>query len=107
MTLGSVEGELELQILGDKDNNGIPSSVESLILDDRLGSRTFVNLNKTTSLPDRVSTESGARIHFEWSDDLSMVHVTAVSPDGRLQVTVNVDLNITVDNIDKEIFLFS
>ena len=98
MTLESVAGE-QLDILGDKDGSGIPSRVDSLILDDGEGNRTFVTLNENTSLPDTVSTDSGARIQFEWSEDLSMVHVTAVSPDGKLQVTVNVDLNITDDSV--------
>ena len=79
-------------MLGDKDGDGIASSVESLILDDGEGDPTFVSLNSENSLPDRVSTSSGASIQFEWSDDLSSVHVTAVSPGGQFQVTVNVNL---------------
>ena len=95
MTLGSVEGE-KLQILGDKDSSGVATRVDSLVLEDREGNKTFVTLDKNTSLPDRVTTESGVRIIIEWSDDLSMVHVTAVSPDGKLQVTVNVPLNTII-----------
>ena len=99
MTLRSVDGE-QLQILGDKDSTGIASKVNSLVFDGKKGVTTFVSLNENTSLPDKVSTESGVQIQLEWREDLSMVHVTAVSPDGKLQVTVNVDLNVTADNVN-------
>jgi hypothetical protein len=102
MTLGSVEGE-QLQILGDKDENGIASNVHSLILDDKEGNTTFVTLNTSTTLPDRVTTDSGVVIVYEWSDDLSMVHVTAVSPDGRFQVTVNVNLTTSVSSVTRHV----
>lgn len=94
-----MDGE-QLQVLGDKDGDGIASSVESLILEDKDGNTTYVTLNPSNSLPDSVSTSSGASIQYEWSDDLSMVHVTAVSPDGLFQVTVNVNLSNIDDNTD-------
>ena len=102
MTLGSVEGE-QLQVLGDKDGDGIASSVESLILDDGEGTTSFIALNQNNSLPERVSTSSGASIQYEWNDDLSSVHVTAVSPGGLFQVTINVNLNESVTDFKRDV----
>ena len=99
MIVGSVDGE-QLQVLGDKDGSGAATSVDSLILDDG-EETTFVTHDNETSLLNRVSTTSGVNILYDWSDDLTHVYVTAISPDGAFQVTVNVNLsNITDTNSD-------
>ena len=101
MTVGGVNGD-QLQILGDKDGSGVPLSVDSLVLEDTEGNKTTVTLDKDNSLPGRVLSDSGASIDFEWSEDLSMVHVTAVSPGGNLQVTANVRLTSNTTNSSVE-----
>ena len=101
MTVGGVNGD-QLQILGDKDGSGVPLSVDSLVLEDPKGNKTTVTLDKDNSLPSRVLSDSGASIDFEWSEDLSMVHVTAVSPGGNLQVTANVRLTSNTTNSSME-----
>ena len=92
ITLETVEGE-QLQVLGDKDEDGVATGVESLVYDDRIGNTTFITLNPNNSLPDTVTTLSGAYLHFDWGENLTEVIVTAVSPNGSLQVTVNIDLS--------------
>ena len=100
ITLESVEGE-QLQVLGDKDEDGVATGVESLVYDDRKGNTTFITLNPNNSLPDTVTTLSGAYLNFEWSENLTEVIVTAVSPNGSLQVTVNIDLINDTDTTNR------
>lgn len=56
-----------------------------------------MTLNANNSLLDKVTTLSGVEIKFKWNDDYSGVHVTAVSPNGAFQVTVNVNLSDIID----------
>ena len=95
----NIDGE-QLHILGDKDDNGVASEVDSLILDDGKGNTTFVTLNTNNSLLDKVTTLSGVEIKYKWNDDYSGVYVTAVSPNGSFQVTVNVNLSDVIDTTD-------
>ena len=47
---------------------------------------------------DTVTTPSGTYLQFDWNDNLTEVYVTAVSPDGSIQVTINIDLSGTDTN---------
>ena len=97
MKIKTADGE-QLQALGDKDEDGVASGVESLIFDDGQGNTTFVTLNANNSLMDTVTTPSGTYLQFDWNDNLTEVYVTAVSPDGSIQVTINIDLSGTDTN---------
>ena len=97
MTVKTADGE-QLQVLGDKDEDGIASGVESLIFDEGEGNTTFVTLNTNNSLIDTITTLSGTYLHFDWNDNLTEVYVIAVSPGGSDQVTVNIDLSDTDTN---------
>lgn len=55
LIVGTIDGE-QLHILGEKNDNGIASEVDSLILDDGKGNTTFVTLNANNSLLDKVTT---------------------------------------------------
>ena len=98
LIVGTIDGE-QLHILGDKDDNGIASEIDSLILDDGKGNTTFVTFNANNSLLDKVSTLSGSEIKYKWNDDFSGVHVTAISPNGSFQVTVNVNLSDVIESM--------
>lgn len=98
MTVETTESE-QLQVLGDKDEDGVASGVESLIFDDGQGNTTFVTLNTSNSLMDTISMLSGTYLHFDWNENVTEVYVTAVSPGGTTQVAVNIDLSdIDTDN---------
>ena len=92
----------QLQVLGEKDEDGVASGVESLTFDDGQGNTTFVTLNANNSLMNTVTTLSGTYLQFDWNDNLTEVQVTALSPGGSIQVTVNVDLtDIDTNNRSK------
>ena len=61
-----------------------------------------MTLNANNSLVNTVTTLSGTYLQFDWNDNLTEVQVTALSPGGSIQVTVNVDLtDIDTNNRSK------
>ena len=99
LTIETIDGE-QIQVFGDKDEDGNALSIDSLTLDDTSGNTTSVAFNSNTTLIDRVATSSGDYLNFEWSEDLDSVRVTGVSGDGTSQITIHINLNSSVPSTD-------
>ena len=78
-----------VSLLGDKAENGTVLSVDQFQVLDSEGNTTYVFLED--GAPRTSKHSSGAIINFEWSDDVTSVHITAISPDGSFQTTININ----------------
>ena len=99
LTIETVDGE-QIQVFGDKDEDGNALSIDSLTLDDASGNITSVAFNSNTTFIDRIATSSGDYLNFEWSGDLDSVLVTGVSGDGASQITIHISLNSSATSTD-------
>jgi hypothetical protein len=81
-------------LVGEKDDNGLPQKVDFFHIVHKDGNITDVHL-ADDGKPVRAVDDSGAQIDFTWDDNITFVHLIAVSKDGESQVSIKVDLENT------------
>jgi hypothetical protein len=95
------DGE-RIVLVGEKDDNGRPQKADFFHIIDRDGKITDVHL-EDDGLPGRAVDESGARIDFIWDDNITSVHLIAVSGGGESQVSINIDLESANESLTNDL----
>lgn len=91
VTITTPEGDT-LTALGAKTEDGVATSVDTLVFNDQSGNQSITTINSNNNLPERVTSSDGTSVMFVWNDELDSVQVTGVSSNGDTQATINVDL---------------
>ena len=82
--------------IGNKDENGVVSDIDTFQFVDPNGNTTTVKLGND-SLINQVITDSGVVLTYDWTQDVTGllgVHISAVAKNGLLRASVNIDLTI-------------